>query len=75
MSENPEKEKSYWDEWAEEAKTLAYVFDGSNYWLARMRDGKGDGELVVFDMETKLEKATHGQFRISGERYGEVSNG
>jgi hypothetical protein len=75
MNENQEKEKSYWDEWAEEVKTLAYVFDGANYWLARMRNVRGDGELAVFDLETKLAKEEHfGQYLIGGERYGEVSN-
>ena len=74
MNENHEKEKSYWNDWAEEAKTLAYVFDGSNCWLARMRGDRGDGELVVFELKIKLERECHGQYLIGGERYEEDSN-
>ena len=83
MSENHEKEKSYWDEWAEEGRKWAYVFDGSNYWTARMRDGTENGE-PVFDLKAKLEEVEYSVPAIgpglhhinnSGKWYKEVSNG
>jgi|GEM_PF-5556962 len=72
MNEN-QKEKTYWDEWAEEGKKMAFVFDGSTYWMARLRDNTGNDR--IFDLETKLEETVvAGPYYINGKRYKEVSN-
>jgi hypothetical protein len=42
-------EKTYWDEWAEECKDIAIVFDGTDYWAAKRREPDG-----VFETKFKL---------------------
>ena len=75
MNENQQNEKSYWEEWEEESKRIAIVFDGQDYWTALLREKQEAGNVPVFELQSKLKEELFGSWTINGKRYKEAENG